>query len=237
MSIWWSASSAPGLNPVSVNYATANSTAGGGNGCTADYAPASGTLNFAPGETTKVVRVQILDCADAEAFEAFTFELGAPGNATIARASGRISIVDNDTSCRRRGLPCATRLSTRRTASRSSRCCSAAPAARRRQLRDRRLHDRYGTATAGADYTATPARSPSRRARRRRPSSCRSPTRPPEPAESFALGLSNATTSTIEDATVDRDRRERPARGRARRASLRRRTSPSTRPTATSTWS
>ena len=51
-------------NPVSVNYTTADSTAVAGTACgnSADYVGASGTLNFAPGETTKVVRVQILDC-------------------------------------------------------------------------------------------------------------------------------------------------------------------------------
>ena len=41
-----------------------------GNG--ADYVGVSGTLNFAPGETTKVVRVQIVDCPVVEGFEAFT---------------------------------------------------------------------------------------------------------------------------------------------------------------------
>ncbi len=39
--------SAPGLSPVSVNYATANSTAVGSTLCNYDYVPASGTLNFA----------------------------------------------------------------------------------------------------------------------------------------------------------------------------------------------
>ena len=48
---------APGQNPVSVNYATANNTAGAGNACNGDYSRSGGTLNFAPGETTKVVRV------------------------------------------------------------------------------------------------------------------------------------------------------------------------------------
>ncbi len=88
--------SQPGLSPVTVDYATANASAGGGNVCNTDYSPANGKLHFAVGETTKAVRVQINDCADAELFEAFTFGLSGPENAAIARASGRISLVDND---------------------------------------------------------------------------------------------------------------------------------------------
>ena len=85
-------------NPVSVHYATADSTAAAGVcGNSGDYAAVSDTLNFAPGETTKVVRVQIVDCPVVEGFEAFTFNLSAAVNGVIARASSRISIVDNDT--------------------------------------------------------------------------------------------------------------------------------------------
>ena len=93
--------SAPSLNPVSVEYSTLNSTAIAGTVCGngADYVTVSGTLNFAPGETTKVVRVQIVDCTSspAEPFEAFTFNLDTEHNGVISRASSRISIVDNDT--------------------------------------------------------------------------------------------------------------------------------------------
>src|SRR6266540_951498 len=85
-----------GSNPASVNFATANGSAASSTGCPADYDGVSGTLNFAPGETTKVVRVDIFDCAIVEALESFTLELSAPGGATIARASGRVSILDND---------------------------------------------------------------------------------------------------------------------------------------------
>ena len=54
--------SAPGPDAVSVNYATPDSTAVAGTACNFDYVAASGTLTFAPGETTKVVRVEILNC-------------------------------------------------------------------------------------------------------------------------------------------------------------------------------
>src|SRR4029077_15774271 len=88
--------SAPGTSPVTVNYSTFNSTAGASNGCNADYVGASGTLTFAPGETTKVVRVQLLDCALVEPFETFLFQLSTPGGATIARSTSQIGIIDSD---------------------------------------------------------------------------------------------------------------------------------------------
>ena len=89
--------SAPGQNAASVAYATANSTAAAGTICNLDYTAASGTLNFAVGETTKVVRVDLLNCAAVAPFRSFTFNLTTPVNATIARASARVGIVDNDT--------------------------------------------------------------------------------------------------------------------------------------------
>jgi hypothetical protein len=84
--------SAPGVDPVSVNFAAANSTASAGVACNGDYVDVGGTLNFAPGETTKVVRIDILDCADVEGLQSFTLGLSVAVNATIARASARISI-------------------------------------------------------------------------------------------------------------------------------------------------
>ena len=52
----------------------------------------SGTLTFAPGETTKVVRVDLNDCG-LSGFRAFTFGLSSPTGATIAGASTRVGIV------------------------------------------------------------------------------------------------------------------------------------------------
>ena len=84
--------SAPGKSTVTVNYATANSTAGGGTGCNNTYVPVSGTLTFSPGATTKVVQVTLLNCHIA-GFLSFTFNLSAPTNATIIRASTRVGLV------------------------------------------------------------------------------------------------------------------------------------------------
>jgi hypothetical protein len=88
--------SAPGSSTVAVSYVTGNSTASGGTLCNNEFVPVGGTLIFAPGETTKVVRVDLNDCAAVQGFSAFTFALNMPGNATIQRASVRIGIIDND---------------------------------------------------------------------------------------------------------------------------------------------
>src|SRR5205823_6875137 len=50
-----------------------------------------------PGETTKVVSVQLFDCAFVQGFQSFTLGLDTPVNASIARASARVGIVNNDT--------------------------------------------------------------------------------------------------------------------------------------------
>ena len=91
--------SAPGTNTVSVTYATANGTALNSTACfsnTDSYVgvPPSGvpgTLTFAPGETTKVVRVDINSCNVSGSFT-FTLKLSTPVNATIGRASMTITI-------------------------------------------------------------------------------------------------------------------------------------------------
>ncbi len=88
--------SAPGTSPVSVHFDTASASASPGTVCNLDFVPTGGTLTFASGETTKVVRVDINDCADPEILESFTLGLSAAVGGTIARASTRIDIVDND---------------------------------------------------------------------------------------------------------------------------------------------
>jgi chitinase len=84
--------SGPGTKAVSVGYTAATGTAGG-----FDFLGASGTLTFAVGETTKVVRIEIEDDASVERLESFSLNLSAPVNATVARRSALLSIVDNDT--------------------------------------------------------------------------------------------------------------------------------------------
>src|SRR5262249_28309894 len=61
-----------------------------------DYRSFSGQLTFAPKETTKTVRIEILDDLTAEPTESFSLFLSAPVNATIARTTANVTIIDDD---------------------------------------------------------------------------------------------------------------------------------------------
>ena len=83
--------SAVSTSTVTVNYATSNSSAPSGS----DYTATSGTLTFAPGETSKTVTVPILDDALYENNETFTLVLSSPVNATVA-SNGTATITNDD---------------------------------------------------------------------------------------------------------------------------------------------
>jgi hypothetical protein len=84
------------VQAVTVQYATANGTATGGNACAAgvDYLTTSGTLTFPPLEASKAVPVTI--CADgvSEGAETFSVTLANPTSATIGRATATGTILD-----------------------------------------------------------------------------------------------------------------------------------------------
>jgi hypothetical protein len=85
--------SAPSATPVTVNYSTANGTA------TAldDYTAASGTLTFAPGETTKTITIKVKGDRKREGAETFFVNLfGVSSNATIFDAQGLGTILNDD---------------------------------------------------------------------------------------------------------------------------------------------
>ena len=85
--------SAPSGIEVSFSYETADDTATAGG----DYAAASGTLMFAPGEVSRTIRVAILDDAVDEADEeAFAVALSAPTGATLDAATATGTIRDDD---------------------------------------------------------------------------------------------------------------------------------------------
>jgi len=84
--------STAGAQIVTVNYATADDTALAGS----DYAAASGTLTFAPGETTKTLSVLVNGDTTVEPTEQFFVTLSAPTNATIADGQGVGTITSDD---------------------------------------------------------------------------------------------------------------------------------------------
>ena len=78
--------------PVTVDYATADGTATAGS----DYQAATGTLTFAPGETSKTITVLVNGDRLAEPNETFVVNLSSPTNATIADGQGVGTIVDDE---------------------------------------------------------------------------------------------------------------------------------------------
>lgn len=81
-----------GNKSVTVNYATADGTATAGT----DYRALSGTVTFAPGETSKTVTVAVLGDGLDEPDETFTVKLSSLFNATFARSQAVGTIVDDD---------------------------------------------------------------------------------------------------------------------------------------------
>jgi hypothetical protein len=78
--------------PVSVSYSTGNGSATDGT----DYQTASGTLTFAPGETTKTVTVLVNGDRLAEPNETFVVNLSNPTGATIGDGQGVGTITDDE---------------------------------------------------------------------------------------------------------------------------------------------
>lgn len=76
---------------VTVAYATAPDTASND-----DFVPITGTLTFAPGQTTSNLVVQYVSDRLAEDDETFFINLSSPNNVTIADAQAVATIVDDD---------------------------------------------------------------------------------------------------------------------------------------------
>ncbi len=85
--------SAASTKTVTVNYTTADGTAKSGS----DFEKTSGTLTFAPGETTQSVIVTVLGDSDTEADELFSLKLSSAKEATLGKASAaKATITDGD---------------------------------------------------------------------------------------------------------------------------------------------
>ncbi len=80
----------PSNQTVTVQYATSNGTATGGD----DYVATTGTLTFAPGETSKTISVVVLGDTVAEGSESFLVTLSSPTGATVGDGTGTGTITD-----------------------------------------------------------------------------------------------------------------------------------------------
>jgi len=84
--------SAASTQTVTVNYATAAGTASEGS----DYAKATGTLTFLPGETSKTVKVAVIGDTVVEGDETITLKLSSPVGATLKADTGTGTITNDD---------------------------------------------------------------------------------------------------------------------------------------------
>jgi glucose/arabinose dehydrogenase len=81
----------PSAYPITVNYSTADGSAAAGT----NYTATSGTVVFAPGETSKTILVPTLDDGTADPTRAFTVSLSSPVSATLGRSQGIGTILDD----------------------------------------------------------------------------------------------------------------------------------------------
>jgi hypothetical protein len=84
--------SAASSSTVTVAYATLAGTASSGK----DYQATSGTLTFAPGDTSKTVSVLVVGDGFKESNETFVVRLSSPTNATLLKSDGLGTIIDDD---------------------------------------------------------------------------------------------------------------------------------------------
>lgn len=86
--------SAPSGRKVTVDYATADGTATVADG---DYVAQTGTVEFAPGQTSKAINVTVNGDVKLENDEAFFVNLSHVNNATPGKSQGQVTIANDDT--------------------------------------------------------------------------------------------------------------------------------------------
>ncbi len=89
---------APSAGTVSASYRISGGTASEYGGPSGDFTAVDGELVFAPGETTRVVRIEIndQDSSAEPATETLSFSLAGVSGATVGRAAASIVIADED---------------------------------------------------------------------------------------------------------------------------------------------
>ncbi|MBI2704016.1 MAG: PQQ-dependent sugar dehydrogenase [Actinobacteria bacterium] len=84
--------SSPAAAPVTAQWSTANGTAK----APGDFTASSGTVTFAPGETSQSVLVPVAGDEVSEVVEKFTIKLSAPSGASLADSRASVNVQDND---------------------------------------------------------------------------------------------------------------------------------------------
>lgn len=92
--------SKPATAAVTVGYHTVE-----GDATSADFTASQGTVTFAPGEQSKTISVAITPDTLGEANEHFSVVLTDPSGATLARATGTATIIDDDGGLTNPSLP------------------------------------------------------------------------------------------------------------------------------------
>ena len=131
---------------VTVNFATADGTATAAN----DYISTSGTLTFNPGITSQTLAVTIVQDTIDEAHETFNVVLSNATNASISDATGVMTVTDDETTP---GLSIADASTSDETAANLTATVTLSGPSSSTVTVDYATSN--GTATAGADYTAT----------------------------------------------------------------------------------
>jgi hypothetical protein len=102
--------SAPGVNPVTVNYFTVNGTTSSNTYCsgsTYGYEGQHGTLTFPPGVTSQTVTVPLLNCGVslASGFQEFSLNLsGTSSDSTMVRAATQVDVTGDASALSTPGL-------------------------------------------------------------------------------------------------------------------------------------
>ncbi len=87
--------SGPSSSTVTVSWSTTDGTAEGGNA--KDFAPTSGSLSFAPGETSKTIVIRVAADKLTEEAETFKVSLAGEQNATVSTREATVTIAKNAT--------------------------------------------------------------------------------------------------------------------------------------------
>jgi len=140
--------SGPSGKQVAVDYATSDGTATAG----ADYASASGTVLFAPGQTSATIDLVLIDDALDEEDETINLTLSNPVNATIGAAGSAVFTIDDNDPKPTVQFAAATIAIGEAGGSATAAVQLSAPSGLPVTVK---YDTSDGTATAGSDYTAT----------------------------------------------------------------------------------